>query len=85
MRFRNRIKEAWQFLSFAFYPQTTLIACAVFSTIVIVILGIVMAVIPQESNGYNIVFALTTGAVASFFVSFVVELSNNYIVRVVVF
>lgn len=78
MRFKNRIREAWQFLSFAFYPQTTLIACAVFSTIVIVILGIVMAVIPQESNGYNIVFALTTGAVGSFFVSIILELANNY-------
>lgn len=37
-----------------------------------------MAIIPQESNLYNFVFALTTGATASFFVSFVVELARNY-------
>lgn len=37
-----------------------------------------MAATPQESNWYNIVFALTTGAVGSFFVSFVVELASNY-------
>ena len=37
-----------------------------------------MALTPEGSGFYNIVFALTTGAVASFFVSFVVELSNNY-------
>lgn len=65
-------------MSFAFYPKTTLIACSVFSTIVITILGIVMATIPKESNWYDIIFALTTGAAGSFFVSFVVELANNY-------
>ena len=78
MRIKYRIKEAFQFLAFAFYPKTTLIACAVLSAIVIAILGIVMAAIPQESNWYNIVFALTTGAAGSFFVSFVVELASNY-------
>ena len=56
MRFKYRIKQALQFLSFAFYPKTTLIACAAFSAIVIGILGIVMAAIPPESNWYNIVF-----------------------------
>ncbi|MFV0362245.1 MAG: hypothetical protein ACK5LL_04025 [Suipraeoptans sp.] len=54
-----------------------MIACAVFSTVVVAILGIVMAVISQESNLYNIVFALTTGAAGSFFVSFIVELAGN--------
>lgn len=78
MRFKYRIKEALQFLAFAFYPKTTLIACTVFSVIVVSILGIVMSIIPPESNLYNIVFALTTGAAASFFVSFVVELAVNY-------
>ena len=73
-----RIKEALQFLTFAFYPKVTLIACVVISVIVIVILGIVMAFTPQDSGCYNMVFALTTGAVASFFVTFVVELTNNY-------
>ncbi len=78
MKMKYRIKEALQFLSFAFYPRTTLIACAVISVIIIVILGIVMAFIPQDSGCYNMMFALTTGAVASFFVTFVVELTNNY-------
>ena len=78
MRLKYRLREGTQFLAFAFYPKTTLIACAVFSAIVIVILGIVMAFIPQDSNWYNIVFALTTGAAGSFFVSFVVELAGNY-------
>lgn len=66
------------FLSFAFYPKTTLIACVIFSVIVVTILGVVMTITPEGTGFYNIVFALTTGAVASFFVSFVVELSNNY-------
>ncbi|MCD8052459.1 MAG: VanZ family protein [Lachnospiraceae bacterium] len=78
MRLKYRIKEALLFLAFAFYPKTTLIACAVFSMVVIAILGIMMAIIPQQSGLYNIVFALTTGAAASFFVSIVVELADNY-------
>lgn len=52
--------------------------CVIFSAIVVTILGVAMVITPEESGFYNIVFALTTGAVASFFVSFVVELSNNY-------
>lgn len=78
MRFKNRFNETLRFLSFAFYPKTTLVACVIFSVIVVTILGVAMALTPEESGFYNIVFALTTGAVASFFVSFVVELSNNY-------
>lgn len=49
-----------------------------FSGIVITMLGIAMMSVPRESNWYSIVFALTTGAVGSFFVSFVVELTSNY-------
>lgn len=78
MKMKYRIKEAMQFLFFAFYPRTTLIACAVISVIVIVILGIVMAFIPQDFGSYNMVYALTIGAIASFFVTLVVEMSNNY-------
>lgn len=78
MRLKYRLKEALRFLLFAFYPKTTLIACVIFSVIVITMLGVAMALAPEGSGFYNIVFALTTGAVASFFVSFVVELSNNY-------
>jgi hypothetical protein len=78
MRLKYRLKEAIRFLLFAFYPKTMLIACVIFSAIVITMLGVAMALAPEGSGFYNIVFALTTGAVASFFVSFVVELSNNY-------
>lgn len=78
MRLKNRLNETLCFLSFAFYPKTTLIACVIFSVIVVTILGVVMTITPEGTGFYNIVFALTTGAVASFFVSFVVELSNNY-------
>lgn len=78
MRLKYRLKEALRFLLFAFYPKTTLIACVIFSVIVITMLGVAMALAPEGSGFYNIVFTLTTGAVASFFVSFVVELSNNY-------
>lgn len=78
MRLRYRIKEAFQFLSFAFYPKTTLIACFIFSLIVIAALVFAMLTIPQDSNWYNVIFALTTGAVGSSIVSFVVELTSNF-------
>lgn len=78
MRLRYRIKEAFQFLSFAFYPKTTLIACFVFSLIFIAALVFAMLTIPQDSNWYNVIFALTTGAVGSSIVSFVIELTSNY-------
>ena len=77
-KLKHIYKKATQFLAFAFYPKTTLIACAVFSGIVIVILGLVMTTIPRESAWYNVVFALTTGAAGSFFVTFIVELAGNY-------
>ena len=78
MRFKYRLKSTLQFIAFAFYPKTTLIACSVFSALVIAILGIAMSAISESSTWYSIVFALTTGAAASFFVSFIVELMNNY-------
>lgn len=78
MRLKQRIVAALQFMVFAFYPKTALIACTVFAAFVIVILAVVMAAVPENSVAYNIVFALTTGAAGSFFVSIIVELSNNY-------
>ena len=65
-------------MRFAFYPKITLMVCMSFSGIVITMLGIAMMSVPRESNWYSIVFALTTGAVGSFFVSFFVELTSNY-------
>lgn len=78
MKLSYRIKEAFHFLIFAFYPKTTLIACFVFSLVVISALIFAMLTMPQDSNWYNVVFALTTGAVGSSIVSFVVELTSNY-------
>lgn len=75
---RARTEEELKFLRFAFYPKITLMVCMSFSGIVITMLGIAMMSVPRESNWYSIVFALTTGAVGSFFVSFVVELTSNY-------
>ena len=60
MRLKNRLNEALRFLSFAFYPKTTLIACVIFSASVVTILGVAMALVPEGAGFYNIVFALTT-------------------------
>lgn len=78
MKTEEKVKELLQFLAFAFYPATTLITCTAFSVIIIVILGIMMVTSKNNSDLYNIVFALTTGAMASFFVSVVVEMSSNF-------
>ena len=78
MKLKYRFKSAVQFFAFAFYPKTTLIVCAVVSVIAIVILGLIMSVTKEGTTTYNIVFALITGAVASFFVAIIVELSSNY-------
>lgn len=78
MKTKGKVKELLQFFAFALYPATTLIACTAFSVVVIAILGIMMVTTQQNSNLYNIVFALTTGAMASFFVSVVVEMSSNF-------
>lgn len=78
MRGKEIIKEKIVFLAFAFYPATTLITCTVFSAIVIAVLEILMATAEPNSAWYNVIFALTTGAAASFFVSIIVEMSSNF-------
>ena len=78
MKLKYRFKSAVQFFAFAFYPKTTLIVCTVVSVIAIAILGLIMSVTEEGSIPYSIVFALITGAVASFFVAIIVELSSNY-------
>ena len=78
MRFKYRLQAALQFFAFAFYPKTTLIVCSVFTVIVLAILSIAMSAVSADSMLYDLLFALTTGAVASFIVSIVVELSGNY-------
>ena len=78
MKLKYRFKSAVQFLAFSFYPKKTLIICTVVSVIAIALLGLIMSVTEERSAAYNIVFALITGAVASFFVAIIVELSSNY-------
>lgn len=78
MRFKDRLREARQYIAFAFYPKSTLIACTVFSAVVIIILAVAMTTISKASALYNVIFALTTGAAGSFFVSIIVELASNY-------
>ena len=53
MRFKNRFNETVAFLSFAFYPKITLVACVIFSVIVVTILGVAMALTP-EGSGFSI-------------------------------
>lgn len=78
MKIKAMKKELLQYLEFAFYPATTLIACTAISAVVIAILVITMLTTPQNSILYNIVFTLTTGAAASFFVSVIVEMASNF-------
>ena len=78
MKVKEIMKEKIAFLAFVFYPATTLINCTVFSVIVIAILGTLMVTAEPNSAWYNIIFSLTTGAVASFFVSIIVEMSSNF-------
>lgn len=78
MRFKYKLQMALQFMAFAFYPKTTLIACAVLSAVITVVLCIVIMLISPDSKLYHILFALLTGTAASFFVSFIIELCSNY-------
>ena len=75
---KYRIKEALQFLAFAFYPKVTWIVCIFLSLVFLAGLGVVMAEIPRDSDWYMLLFALTTGGVASSVVSCIVELTINY-------
>lgn len=38
----------------------------------------ILSSVPADTTAYNVLFALTTGAVGSFFVSIIVELTSNY-------
>ncbi|MBR4909005.1 MAG: hypothetical protein IKZ43_08350 [Acidaminococcaceae bacterium] len=78
MNFQTKAKLAWQHLALAFYPMTTLYACIVGMVLVNVILIAFMCFADKGSFFYNILFALFTGAAASFFVTVIVEMTNNY-------
>ena len=75
---KHRIKEALQFIAFAFYPKGTWIACILLSLVFLAVLGMVMAKIPQDSDWYMLLFALTTGGAVSAVVSCIVEFTINY-------
>lgn len=75
---KTKIRELLKFGRFALYPPITLLVCTIISGPFVTLLGIAMIVLSQKSNWYNIVFALATGAIASFFVSFIVEQTSNY-------
>lgn len=78
MKLKYRIQVAIQFLRFAFYPKTTILSCLAVTVVIDSLLGWSMTQIVNGSGIYNVLFALITGATASFFVSIVVEMSSNY-------
>lgn len=78
MKLIDKLRTKIQFFAFAFYPKTTLLVCTVATAIIVALLSLAMEKLPENSVTYNIVFTLTTGAVASFFVTAIVELSGNY-------
>ena len=78
MNFRCKAKLACQHLSLAFYPTTTLYACIVGMVLVNLVLIAFMCYVDKGSFLYNILFALFTGATSSFFVTVIVEMTNNY-------
>ena len=65
-------------MSFAFYPITSIAICIVTVVILDGILGKVMLQIGKGTVEYDILFAIVTGVTASFIVSIIIELSNNY-------
>ncbi len=78
MRLKYRLKNYLKNISLAFYPATTLIFCAVAVVFLDILLGSLMMRAGKGTGWYDILFALMTGATASFIVSFAIELANNY-------
>ena len=73
-----KIKNIIYLLRLALYPTTTILCCLLTAVIFNVIFACFMCRLEFGSNLYNVFFALVTGATASFIVSIIVELSNNY-------
>lgn len=78
MRLKYKLKNFTCYITFALYPATTLVACLVSALVINGLLAWGMFRLDTDSVAYDIFFALITGATASFFVSIVVELTNNY-------
>ena len=77
-KIKYKIKEFIQFVRLSFYPKITLISCVVISLVILTVLAVIMAAVPRDSFWYSLLFAVTTGASGSFFVSVIVEMCNNY-------
>ena len=78
MRLRYRLKNLRRIIQSAFYPATTILLSLIAVTVVDIILGVLMMFQDSGTLFYDILFAMITGVTASFFVSMVIELSNNY-------
>ena len=78
MKLIDKLRTKVQFFFFSFYPKTTLLVCTIVTAMIVALLSLAMAKLPENSVAYNVIFTLTTGAVASFFVTVIVELSGNY-------
>lgn len=78
MRLKYRLKEMVRFLRFAFYPRITLITCFLITVLLNLFYFAMMRFLPDNFAYDELLFALVTGATASFFVTLVVELSGNY-------
>lgn len=75
---KYKIKNLICLLRLALYPTTTILCCLIATITFNIIIGYFMYRVETNSNLYNVLFALVTGITASFIVSVVVELSNNY-------
>ena len=77
MRLKYRLKNFRRIIQSAFYPATTIILSLIAVIVVDIILGVLMMYQNSGTLLYDILFAMITGVTASFFVSMVIELSNN--------
>lgn len=78
MRLKYRLMNFGRIIQSAFYPATTIFLSLIVVIIVDVVLGVLMMFQGSGTLFYDILFAMITGVTASFFVSMVIELSNNY-------
>lgn len=78
MKRKHMAGETMRFLAFAFYPMATILGCLLATGVIDVGFGIWMAHTAKPSTQYDILFAIMTGATASFIVAIVVELTGNY-------
>lgn len=78
MRLRFKLQTLMGFISFAFYPITSLLLIVGSIIVIDIVLGLMISQTQQGTVGYDVLLALITGATASAIVSLVIEISNNY-------